>query len=222
MIHLIRIAVGATVALTLWASTGPVLAQAAAPGAAPPLDPARLMQGFPPPPEYRIHIGNWQAWPQKIWSFQHTREIFPTRRLAPVGPVRPLPRALIDLEGLQVGTPEAPQTWPQMLQAIHVDAALVLHKGRIVEERYLNGMKPTTPHLMFSATKSMAGLMAAVLVAEGKLDANAMVAAVLPELADSAWAGATVRQVMDMTDGCLLYTSPSPRDRTRSRMPSSA
>ena len=24
------------------------------------------------------------------------------------------------------------------------------------------------------------------------------------------------------TDGCLLYTSPSPRDRTRSRMPSSA
>ena len=26
----------------------------------------------------------------------------------------------------------------------------------------------------------------------------------------------------DGCDGCLLYTSPSPRDRTRSRMPSSA
>ena len=26
----------------------------------------------------------------------------------------------------------------------------------------------------------------------------------------------------DITLGCLLYTSPSPRDRTRSRMPSSA
>ena len=25
-----------------------------------------------------------------------------------------------------------------------------------------------------------------------------------------------------ITSGCLLYTSPSPRDRTRSRMPSSA
>ena len=25
-----------------------------------------------------------------------------------------------------------------------------------------------------------------------------------------------------LVDGCLLYTSPSPRDRTRSRMPSSA
>ena len=26
----------------------------------------------------------------------------------------------------------------------------------------------------------------------------------------------------DLSDSCLLYTSPSPRDRTRSRMPSSA
>ena len=29
-------------------------------------------------------------------------------------------------------------------------------------------------------------------------------------------------RVKDLTDDCLLYTSPSPRDRTRSRMPSSA
>ena len=28
--------------------------------------------------------------------------------------------------------------------------------------------------------------------------------------------------VFDTSTGCLLYTSPSPRDRTRSRMPSSA
>ena len=31
------------------------------------------------------------------------------------------------------------------------------------------------------------------------------------------------REQLDMIyDSCLLYTSPSPRDRTRSRMPSSA
>ena len=29
-------------------------------------------------------------------------------------------------------------------------------------------------------------------------------------------------QILDLGTGCLLYTSPSPRDRTRSRMPSSA
>ena len=42
----------------------------------------------------------------------------------------------------------------------------------------------------------------------------------------------TLRECMDFSEdhmeavstynGCLLYTSPSPRDRTRSRMPSSA
>ena len=31
-----------------------------------------------------------------------------------------------------------------------------------------------------------------------------------------------LRRVSSVLDDCLLYTSPSPRDRTRSRMPSSA
>ena len=34
--------------------------------------------------------------------------------------------------------------------------------------------------------------------------------------------GYDIRSIKNASDGCLLYTSPSPRDRTRSRMPSSA
>lgn len=166
----------------------------------PPLDPARLMRGFPPPPEYRVHIGNWQHYPQKIWSFQHARELFPTRRLAATAPVWALPCAPRDLDGLQVGSAQAPLTWPQMLAAVHADAVVVLHRGSIVDERYFNGMQPDTAHLMFSATKSVAGLMAATLVSEGQLDPHARVGTLLPELAGSAWADATVRQVLDMTD----------------------
>ena len=30
------------------------------------------------------------------------------------------------------------------------------------------------------------------------------------------------KKAFELIKGCLLYTSPSPRDRTRSRMPSSA
>ena len=40
--------------------------------------------------------------------------------------------------------------------------------------------------------------------------------------ADGAIPYARVMQVMGAMNACLLYTSPSPRDRTRSRMPSSA
>ena len=32
----------------------------------------------------------------------------------------------------------------------------------------------------------------------------------------------TVKKIVEKSNSCLLYTSPSPRDRTRSRMPSSA
>ena len=32
----------------------------------------------------------------------------------------------------------------------------------------------------------------------------------------------SLRDQLKAVNGCLLYTSPSPRDRTRSRMPSSA
>ena len=35
-------------------------------------------------------------------------------------------------------------------------------------------------------------------------------------------AASAVRSIVDRFCSCLLYTSPSPRDRTRSRMPSSA
>ena len=38
----------------------------------------------------------------------------------------------------------------------------------------------------------------------------------------AAFMAAVLSADMDHTDNCLLYTSPSPRDRTRSRMPSSA
>ena len=34
--------------------------------------------------------------------------------------------------------------------------------------------------------------------------------------------GVKIETIADRYYGCLLYTSPSPRDRTRSRMPSSA
>ena len=34
--------------------------------------------------------------------------------------------------------------------------------------------------------------------------------------------GISLFDLIGKNDGCLLYTSPSPRDRTRSRMPSSA
>jgi CubicO group peptidase (beta-lactamase class C family) len=50
-----------------------------------------------------------------------------------------------------------------------------------------------------SMTKSLTGLLAEILVAEGKLDDEDRVSSLIPELENSAFGSATVRQVMDMT-----------------------
>jgi CubicO group peptidase (beta-lactamase class C family) len=76
----------------------------------------------------------------------------------------------------------------------------------------MNQMRPETPHLLFSVTKSFTGLMAAQLVHEGKLDPAAKVTRYIPELAGSAWDDMNVRDVMDMTGGVLfreVYTDPT-------------
>ena len=43
-----------------------------------------------------------------------------------------------------------------------------------------------------------------------------------PDLSSKNLFGIEFKDTTDTAKGCLLYTSPSPRDRTRSRMPSSA
>ena len=42
------------------------------------------------------------------------------------------------------------------------------------------------------------------------------------ECVDTGQNKAALKLIGDLLKNCLLYTSPSPRDRTRSRMPSSA
>jgi CubicO group peptidase (beta-lactamase class C family) len=55
--------------------------------------------------------------------------------------------------------------------------------------------------MAMSVTKSLFGTLGAMLVAEGKLDENALVSRYIPELKDTAYGDATVRQVLDMTVG---------------------
>lgn len=98
------------------------------------------------------------------------------------------------------------------LKNTYTDGIVVLHKGQVVYERYMNQMKPETPHLLFSVTKSFTGLLAAQLAHEGKIDLDALVTRYVPELADSAWGDMKVREVMDMTGAVRyreVYTDPT-------------
>lgn len=95
----------------------------------------------------------------------------------------------------------APMTWQAAFDANFSDGVLVLHKGRVVYERYDGCLDANTLHGAMSVTRSLTGLLAETLVAEGKLDEKALMRDIIPELADSAFGDATVRQVLEMTTG---------------------
>jgi CubicO group peptidase (beta-lactamase class C family) len=170
-------------------------------------DPVKLgwMVGYPPPPDKQIRFddGSHYRFPQWRWSFSHWREVMPSAEVSRgTGPVTPLVRAERDDLDAVTFTPlggTTPLTWADSLAANYTDGIVVLHRGRIVYERYLGALTAERPHIAFSVTKSFIGTLAAMLVAEGKLDAAAPVSRYLPELATSGFGDATVEQVLDMT-----------------------
>ena len=169
------------------------------------------MQGFPPPADRQIGQpeSNFFSFPRLRWSVCHLRELLPTERVRRgLGPVLPLERALEEGIGAVEFVPtgaDRPMTFEASLAATYTDGILVLHRGRIVFERYFGELDEGGVHAAMSMTKSMTGLLAEILVVEGTLDDTARVATIVPELAASAFGDATVRQVMDMTTG-LSYS----------------
>lgn len=182
-----------------------------------------LMMGFPPPPELRVGSEgeiSGSSFPQTRWAFSHQRELKATvnvRRGAAAASI--LPRALRDdIDGVAFTTVEGEQTtWAQSLEAMFTDGIVVLHRGAIVYETYRGALSAELPHIAFSMSKSFVGLLAAMLAHEGKIDPAAPVARYVPELEGSAFADASVQQVMDMTVGVKYsenYTDPEAEVRT--------
>jgi CubicO group peptidase (beta-lactamase class C family) len=207
---LIRLAGGFALAL---AAVNTAAVQTAALSAAE-SDPRLLgwMQGFPPPPERLITQpdSNYFSFPKLRWTVCHLREFLPTKEVsrgigAPVPLEYDLDETAIDaLTFMPIGSDQA-MTWKESLAANYTDGMLILHRGKIVFERYFGCLDETGKHGAMSMTKSLTGLLAEILVAEGALDDTASVSSIIPELADSAFGNATVRQVMDMTTG-LAYS----------------
>jgi CubicO group peptidase (beta-lactamase class C family) len=189
-------------------------------GTAQETDPAAMgwMQGSPPPADKVIRHSDMSLYrfPQTRWSFANFRQLVPTSDVwRGASPVSTLPVAIdknIDALTFQPMGQDGSMTWEDSLAANYTDAIVVLHNGRIVYERYFGVMQQHIPHMTMSVTKSFFGTLGAILVAEGKLDPTALVTKYIPELRDSAFGDATVRQVLDMTTGIKYsedYTDPS-------------
>ena len=147
----------------------------------------------------------WDMPPFNRWSFQHMRDLFPT---TPVwrgrGPSMPLPEARRDLRALSFDSINGTETLNDFLGNSFIDGFLVISKGKIVEEIYQNGMQPQTLHLSQSMAKSVTAMVAGILIERGVIDPTKLITDYLPELEATAYRGATLQHVFDMTSGVLF------------------
>lgn len=169
------------------------------------------MQGFPPSRDRLLSAGDGSffEFPALRWSVVHMREFLPTVNVSRGLTDRvPLEYALdsgIDTVTFTPWGSDARMTWAASLPVNYTDGILILHRGKVVYERYFGELAPDRVHAAMSVTKSFTGLLAAMLAVEGRLDPSAPVTQYVPELAGSAFGDARVRDVMDMTT-CLDYS----------------
>lgn len=158
------------------------------------------MAGYPPPEEVTVTLANWQDPPYNRWAFQHVSNLLPTAMISRgSASVSILTRDPQDLGGITFKNGDGVSlTIREMLISTYTDGFIVLKDGTILFEQYFNGMNENTRHLLMSVSKSIAGILTGCLAEAGVLDPTKPVIHYVPELKDSAFGDATVRQTLDM------------------------
>jgi CubicO group peptidase (beta-lactamase class C family) len=151
-----------------------------------------------------VTLDNWQSAAHLHWTFQHVADFLPTAVIARgTGPVAELAAKPTELSDIPVydKTNGRRTTVGDVMAATATDGWIVTHRGRVLTEQYYGGMTADSSHLLMSVSKSLIAMVAGALVGNGALDVDAQLTSYVPALANSGYAGATVRQVLDMRSG---------------------
>ena len=168
-----------------------------------------LMEGSPPPPDRRIRFQDdrFLDFPQIRWALSHMRELCPTTNVwrgesgaTHLGAIDPAIASAIDAIHFQ-DTARRTRTFGTSHHDVYTDGIVILHRGRRVYERYFGALRAHIPHACFSITKSYVATIAATLIHERALDDAQLVSYYLPEMANTAYGDATLRDLLDMQIG---------------------
>ena len=156
----------------------------------------------PMPPAARSAVGlrNWLQHPNGKFSYLNAAEFVPTAVIMPqtlAGLRAPKPGPLAAARLVLPDGSSAPAS--DVLAGMEMDSLLISKAGEIVVETHAPHVDAVRPHLLFSVSKSITGLLAGIVVGDGKLAEADTVGALVGELAGSGFATATVRDLLDMT-----------------------
>lgn len=147
-----------------------------------------------------ITLANWRQHPFSRWAFQNVEELVPSARIAPPGaPEEPVaePGLIASLSIHGAGGPAMPVI--EHLKATHTDHFVMLRGGVVLDEWAAPHADAERPHLIFSVSKSITGLLAGIAAGDGRLDPDKPVSHYVPVRRGGAYGKATVRHLLDMT-----------------------
>ncbi len=154
------------------------------------------MQGFG---RSDVHLGNWRTRPYNTWAFCHVGEIVPSARIhaEPAQPAANLPAdpAFLARKVALDGGEESVQSF---LTRSETDILLVKRDGRTLAQWHAPHAEPALPHILFSVTKSITGLLCGMAQEMSLLDPDRPVGDYLPETRAGAYGDCLVRHVLDM------------------------
>jgi CubicO group peptidase (beta-lactamase class C family) len=162
-----------------------------------------LIGGDPGRVPSELTLDNWQSAAYLHWTFQHIDEFLPTAQISRGGPIAQLPSATTLISDIAFHDPSSGRrrTVGDVLASTATDGWIVVRHGKVVAEQYYGGMLPDTSHILMSVSKSLVGMVVGALVGAGSLDVDAQLTRYVPALAQSGYAGATVRHILDMRSG---------------------
>lgn len=147
-----------------------------------------------------ITLENWRVHPFSTYSFEHVSEFVPSARIKETSEIEPpSPGAkllqelsLRDADGSPIGA-------LAHMERSHTDHLVVMRDFQVISEWQAHGRRAENPHLIFSISKSVTGLLAGIAVSDGKLDPEAKVTRYVPSMGSSTYGSARVRDLLDMT-----------------------
>ena len=146
-----------------------------------------------------VNLENWRMRPYSTWAFQNVQEVVPSATIHAKGDAGPEQIGASGLGAMDAtGLHGRKVSLLEWLAQTETDSLVVMKSGRIVFDWQADHRDPSRPHIIFSISKSLTGLLAGALIGEGALGADDPIIKYIPETKGSAFADATLRHLLDM------------------------
>ena len=155
-------------------------------------------------------------------TYQHMDQLFSVSRLTEAPRPAPIMGGMRwASENFRVATGGRSETFDAFLERHRLNAIVVMHDGKVVQETYRNGSGPATPFIGYSMSKSVIAMLIGIAIHEGHIKSvDDRIVQYLPELKGTGYDEVTLRNLLMMrsgTDWKEIYTPGSELDRHRDK-----